>query len=180
MCGDEHEDDASHAHSAQRPGPSRHMPSPLSTPLWEAGNRHTGCWVASLTVKLAYTRPKRIRISIRSLRGTQTHTLTGHLHGSTHASEGIRSDLPPTHTPHALACSPPPSALSLASCVRIRCAANAKPLSYSEPRPRQREWTSHYNQCRETISTSTYVQQTFTLGEHVLQRRQSSPSSSTH
>ena len=41
--------------------------------------------------------------------------------------------VPPTpHTPHALACSPPPGVLSLASCVRIRRAANAKPLSYSE------------------------------------------------
>ena len=41
--------------------------------------------------------------------------------------------VPPTpHTPHALACSPPPGVLSLASYVRIRRAANAKPLSYSE------------------------------------------------
>ena len=46
----------------------------------------------------------------------------------------LRSRLvPPTpHIPHALACSPPPGVLSLASCVRIRRAANAKPLSYSE------------------------------------------------
>ena len=46
----------------------------------------------------------------------------------------LRSRLvPPTpHIPHALACSPPPGVLSLASCVRIRRAANAKPLSDSE------------------------------------------------
>jgi hypothetical protein len=46
----------------------------------------------------------------------------------------LRSRLvPPTpHIPHALACSPPPGVLSLASCVRIRRAANAKPHSYTQ------------------------------------------------
>ena len=53
--------------------------------------------------------------------------------GGTRQTHNSAPLVPPTpHTPHALACSPPPGVLSLASCVRIRRAANAKPLSYSE------------------------------------------------
>ena len=104
-----------------------HKPHPTDTALRVPG------FLTHITHDITLRAPGLHEHTSRCAPQKATPTPPYHRDSGTRQTHNSAPLVPPTpHTPHVLACSPPPGVLSLASCVRIRCAANAKPLSYSE------------------------------------------------